>query len=120
MYIPHCLRLLRLHSTNSVDIDRLALLEIISASKIERDLAQALRGLAQSSSGGPQPVESSKTAKGKAKENHKKKFSRPESSKPSLVSLYVVLVHDVLFAKRGLQLPKDHRVKKELDKLTTR
>lgn len=116
-------------SASSPCSDRLAILEILAAAQVERDLASALRGLAvQPGGGGAHSAESSQTPKGKKKEatNANRKMKKPQKynsadkNKPSLVSLYVVLVHDLLFARRGLQLPKEHRVKKELEKLATR
>lgn len=35
---------------------------------------------------------------------------------PSPLSLASVMVHDLLFAKRGLTLPKEHKVRKKLEK----
>ena len=35
---------------------------------------------------------------------------------PTPIALATVMVHDLLFAKRGLTLPKEHKVRKKLEK----
>ncbi|GAA6020708.1 hypothetical protein JCM10207_001993 [Rhodosporidiobolus poonsookiae] len=55
----------------------------------------------------------SAASKALAKAPQKKHLQR---AAPSPVSLGSVMLHDLLFAKRGLTLPKEHKVRKKLEK----
>ena len=44
------------------------------------------------------------------------KTPRKARAVPTPISLATVMVHDLLFAKRGLTLPKEHKVRKKLEK----
>jgi putative methyltransferase len=44
------------------------------------------------------------------------KTPRKARAIPTPIALATVMVHDLLFAKRGLTLPKEHKVRKKLEK----
>lgn len=49
------------------------------------------------------------------KELNRKTAKKPRPV-PTPISLATVMLHDLLFAKRGLTLPKEHKVRKKLEK----
>lgn len=46
----------------------------------------------------------------------KAKAPKKQRPIPSPKNLATIMVHDLLFAKRGLALPKEHKVRKKLEK----
>lgn len=50
-----------------------------------------------------------------SKELSKKKAKQPRPT-PTPKALATVMLHDLMFAKRGLTLPKEHKVRKKLEK----
>lgn len=46
----------------------------------------------------------------------KAKAPKKQRPTPTPTSLATVMVHDLMFAKRGLTLPKEHKVRKKLEK----
>lgn len=103
----------------SLFTDNASILDILQSAKLDREMTAALRGFTATDAATP---ESSKAVKGKAKEDNsksKKPHKHRGPTKPTLLSLSTVFIHDILFAKRGLQLPKWNRTRKELEKLST-
>ncbi|GAA6059682.1 hypothetical protein JCM10212_000069 [Sporobolomyces blumeae] len=58
----------------------------------------------------------SKALKGVGQDKPGSKWQKQPKQAPTPVNLATVMVHDMLFAKRGLSLPKEHKVRKKLEK----
>ena len=51
----------------------------------------------------------------KTVDNNKNKWVKKVKEAPTPENLALVMVHDLLFAKRGLSLAKEHKVRKKLE-----
>ncbi|SCV74776.1 BQ2448_7805 [Microbotryum intermedium] len=52
----------------------------------------------------------------KQEEYQKKRRGKQQRPPPTPASLAMVMIHDMLFAKRGITLPKEHKVRKQVER----
>jgi putative methyltransferase len=87
--------------------DKKVLSEIIAKVSLEKETATLFRPLTTH-------MEAPTKNKGKGKASAEAKTNY--GPRPTQLSLLLVLLHDLLFSNRGIALPKDHKLRKGLEK----